>query len=122
MNNNGAPAISLSPPTLLPGLNAPATTTIPGPSNLAVAARRNTPGATPSPAQEFEAVLLTQLLKGMRRTVPQASESSTARDLYHELHDELMASHLARNGGSGIAAIIRAYLDRAPGSTGGGQK
>ena len=111
VSNNGAPGISLSPPTLLPGLNVPVTTT-----------RRNTPGAAPSPAQQFEAVLLTQLLKGMRRTVPQASETSTARDLYHELHDELMASHLARNGGIGIAAIIQAYLDRASGATGGGQK
>jgi Rod binding domain-containing protein len=50
----------------------------------------------------------------MRRTVPELSESSSARDLYHELHDEMLATPLARNGGIGLAAMIRAYLDWSP--------
>ena len=65
-------------------------------------------------AEDFEALLLTQLLKGMRRTVPEVSASSSARDPYHELHDEMLAMPLARNGGIGLAAMIRAYLDWSP--------
>ena len=112
----------MSPLTLLPELNVPALPLTPSPAlNAAPSPSAGAPKATIVP-QEFEAMLLTQLLKGMRRTVPEATEPSTARDLYHELHDEMMANHLARNGGIGIAAIIRAYLDRTPGAAGGGKK
>ena len=78
-----------------------------------VAARAAASATTRAPAEEFEALLLTQLLKGMRRTVPESGEHSAARDLYHELHDEMLASHLAKHGGLGLAAMIRTYLGTA---------
>jgi Rod binding domain-containing protein len=68
--------------------------------------------------EQFEALVLTQLLKSMRKTVPASDEPNAAREMYHELHDEMLAAHLAKHGGIGLAAILRAYLDRAPGTGG----
>jgi Rod binding domain-containing protein len=62
-------------------------------------------------AEQFETILLTQLLKGLRKTVPEGSDRDAARELYQELQDETLAAHLARAGGIGIAAIVRRYLD-----------
>lgn len=64
-------------------------------------------------AEQFEALFLGQLLKGMRKTVPVSDEGNTAREIYQEMHDEMLASHLAKRGGIGLAAMIRSYLDRA---------
>jgi|SRR5215470_1892026 len=111
--------ISASPPSYGSGLAAlaPINPLTSAPNLTTVAGGLGTSAAR-DPAEAFEALLLTQLLKGMRRTVPESAERSTARDLYHELHDEMLATHLARNGGIGIAAIIRAYLERTPGAHG----
>ena len=100
-----------------------------------LAATRSTPAgaataATPRPparstpdvpvAEQFEALFLGQLLKGMRKTVPVTDEGNTAREIYQEMHDEMLASHLAKRGGIGLAAMIRSYLDRAQAA--GGKK
>lgn len=63
-------------------------------------------------AEEFEAVLLGQLLKGLRRTVPEGEEVSSARQMYNELLDEALATEIARKGGIGLADVIRAYMSR----------
>jgi Rod binding domain-containing protein len=83
------------------------------------------PAATPTPTrgksdevgQQFEAILLGQLLKGLRRTVPTAEEGDASRDLYNELFDETMATHIARSGGIGLGAMVREWLDRSAPST-----
>lgn len=66
-------------------------------------------------AQEFEALLLSQLLKGLRRTVPEGGDRSPVREIYQELLDEQLAGHLARHGGIGLARMIQTYLEQAPG-------
>ena len=103
------PPMSVGLATAPPGPNAAA------PGIQAALSVPAATGRTGRVAEDFEALLLTHLLKGMRRTVPETGETNTARDLYHELHDEMLATHLARNGGIGLAAMIRAYLDRSPG-------
>jgi len=71
------------------------------------------PGADRPVTEQFEALLLGQLLKGLRKTIPSSDEHDGARDMYHDLHDEMLAVHLARHGGIGLGAILRAYLDQA---------
>jgi flagellar protein FlgJ len=63
-------------------------------------------------AQEFEAVLLTQVLKGLRRTVPGAEDKPATGGIYEELFDEQLAIDLTKKGGIGIARIIRTYLEQ----------
>lgn len=75
-------------------------------------------GGEAAAAEQFEALFLGQLLKGLRKTVPVSDEASTAREIYHEMHDEMLATHLARHGGIGLAAMIRSYLDRVPAAGG----
>lgn len=63
-------------------------------------------------AEEFEAILLGQLLKGLRRTVPEGDEISSTRQMYNELFDEAVATEIAHKGGIGLADVIRAYMSR----------
>jgi flagellar protein FlgJ len=71
------------------------------------------PGAKAADAaQGFEAMLLTQLIKGLRKTVPESPDSTAAGQMYQELFDEQLAQEVARNGGIGIARILESYLDR----------
>jgi len=71
------------------------------------------PGADGPVTEQFEALLLGQLLKGLRKTIPATDEHDAAREMYQDLHDEMLAVHLARHGGIGLGAILRAYLDQA---------
>jgi Rod binding domain-containing protein len=71
------------------------------------------PGADGPVTEQFEALLLGQLLKGLRKTIPASDERDAAREMYQDLHDEMLAVHLARQGGIGLGAILRAYLDQA---------
>jgi Rod binding domain-containing protein len=66
-----------------------------------------------SVAQDFEALLLAELLKGLRRTVPQSNDRSHSGQMCLELLDEQLAVSIARQGGIGLAGILRAYLERA---------
>ena len=82
-------------------------------------ARAARPGAKAADAaQGFEAMLLTQLIKGLRKTVPESPDSTAASQMYQELFDEQLAQEVARNGGIGIARILESYLDRT-GATAG---
>jgi peptidoglycan hydrolase FlgJ len=74
------------------------------------------PGAEKAVTEQFEALLLGQLLKGMRKTVPVSDEPNTAREMYQEMHDEMLATQLAKHGGIGLAAMLRAYLQRTGGT------
>lgn len=76
-----------------------------------------TPQQVAQVARDFEALLLTQMLKALRRTVPEASEAEGGgqRQMYLELFDELLAADLTRQGGIGLGAAIRRYLEPQPG-------
>jgi Rod binding domain-containing protein len=85
------------------------------------AAGSTRPGAGVTPeqaAQDFEAIFLTQLLKGLRRTVPGQEERSYGAQMYQELLDEQLALYLARHGGLGLAALVRAQIQPAPAGPG----
>lgn len=64
-------------------------------------------------AEGFEAIFLGELLKGLRRTVPQRDEANTMGQTYLELFDEHLAADIARKGGIGLAAFIRNYVERS---------
>ena len=96
-------------------MNVPGVPAI-GPNILAASATNGPtalrPGAAGPVTEQFEALLLGQLLKGMRKTVPVSDEPNTAREMYQEMHDEMLATQLAKHGGIGLAAMLRAYLER----------
>src|SRR5689334_16426084 len=66
-------------------------------------------------AQGFEALLLTQMLKGLRRTVPEDPDKSAMSGMYQELMDEHLAVELAKHGGIGLAKVIATYMQAGPG-------
>ena len=80
----------------------------------ALAAPGGKPGRTAlsGAVQEFEAIFLAQLLKGLRRTVPGAEERSHSAEMYEEMFDERLAGELARAGGMGLGAAVRAYHEQ----------
>ena len=91
--------------------------------SIAAAAAAARPAEAPvSPAQaravaeDFEAIFLGILLKGLRATVPLSEDPSHASQMYRDLFDEQMAVDLARKGGIGLADMVRTYLDHGPGA------
>ncbi len=56
--------------------------------------------------QGFEEMFLSQRLKSMRRTVPEAEESSEARKRWREQLDEAFAKKMAEAGGIGLAPLL----------------
>ena len=74
------------------------------------------PEHTRAVAEDFEAIFLGILLKGLRATVPQSEDPSHAGQIYRDLFDEQLAVDLAKKGGIGLAAIVRTYLDHGPGA------
>ena len=94
-------------------------------SDLTIAASAVTPppplvDASASPervkavAEDFEAIFLGILLKGLRATVPQSEEPSHMHQMYRDLFDEQLAVDLAKKGGIGLAGIVRTYLEHGP--------
>lgn len=75
-----------------------------------------TPQQVAQVARDFEALLLTQMLKALRRTVPEASEAEGGgqRQMYLEMFDEFLATDLTRQGGIGLGTAIRRYLEPQP--------
>jgi flagellar protein FlgJ len=65
-------------------------------------------------AEDFEAIFLGLLLKGLRATVPQSEDPSHMAQMYRDLFDEQLAVDLAKKGGIGLAAIVRTYLEHGP--------
>ncbi len=83
--------------------------------SLRQAARRGeSPETIRASAQQFEALMLQQMLKAMRATVPKTElTDSSERRTYEELADEQLASDLAQRGGVGLAkALERQWLPR----------
>jgi flagellar protein FlgJ len=65
------------------------------------------------PAQGFEAIFMRQLLRDMRKTASFDGESSSMTGLYTDMLDDVLAEHLTKAGGLGLAGVIRAYLERS---------
>jgi len=60
-------------------------------------------------AQEFEAVLLTSLLKEMRKSIPKSGlldEEDKAGELYFEMMDVALAQYIARSKQTGLSREI----------------
>jgi len=57
-------------------------------------------------AEQFEAVLLQQLVAAMRKTATLGNEEASQNQLVDHLIDEALAGHLARAGGIGLADLI----------------
>ncbi len=62
-------------------------------------------------SEQFEAIFMRQVLRGLRKTAEVGGESSYTSGFYGELLDDQLAQHLARSGGMGLAGVIRAYLE-----------
>lgn len=73
----------------------------------------NSPEKIKQASQEFEAIFLSQILKGLRRTVPGQEDQSAMSQSYLELADEQLASDLAKKGGIGLGQMIQAYLSQS---------
>ncbi|MCX7945851.1 MAG: flagellar assembly peptidoglycan hydrolase FlgJ [Hydrogenophilus sp.] len=78
------------------------------------AARAGETQATRQAAQQFEALVLQQLLKNLRATAEAfGSEASSERRTWQELADQQLANDLARAGGLGLARVLeRQWLPR----------
>jgi Rod binding domain-containing protein len=63
-------------------------------------------------AREFEALLLQQIVSGLRRTVDEAEPASQAMTLWRDLLDVHLARAVAASGGVGLAHLIEAALTR----------
>ncbi|MCS7236616.1 MAG: rod-binding protein [Armatimonadota bacterium] len=70
-------------------------------------------------AQEFESLLLAQVLKSVRRAteIPSRKEPFAGRSVWRELLDEQLALAVARGGGLGLARYLEEALGgrRRPG-------
>ncbi|MFQ5946086.1 MAG: rod-binding protein [Anaerolineae bacterium] len=73
------------------------------------------PSAPPAPpppqsveeaAQQFEAILLSYLIRGLRQTIPGAEGAPFTRRFYEDLLDHYVATHMAKSGGIGLARLI----------------
>lgn len=65
--------------------------------------------------QEFEHVFINQLLKEMRKTVPEGGllEKSSRRQYFEEMFDDHLAGEMAKSGQFGIAKQMAEQLARA---------
>ena len=73
---------------------------------------RNNPVELKKVCQEFEAIFIRALIKGMRATVPDSglTEKSTGREVFEEMIDSEIANQAARKGDFGIAEILYRQL------------
>ena len=73
---------------------------------------RNNPAELKKLCQDFEAIFIRTLIKGMRATVPDSglTEKSTGREVFEEMIDSEIANQAARKGDFGIAEILYRQL------------
>ena len=59
-------------------------------------------------ANDFESILIRQLLKEMRKTIPKDGflGASHATEMYQEMGDDALAKQLAETGGFGLGEIV----------------
>lgn len=65
--------------------------------------------------QDFEAIFVHMLLKSMRSTVEDSGliEKSTAREIFEDMQDQELASHLSKeSNGIGIAKMLYEQMKR----------
>lgn len=70
-------------------------------------------------ARQFESLFIGELLKSMRSTGLETGLMGNDRSskMYREMHDEALASELARGGGLGVGRMLSEELGRARLST-----
>lgn len=70
-------------------------------------------------AEQFEALLLSQLLATMRRTVPEGMfGGGFDSQLWTSMLDEALSAQMARGGGIGLADVLSRQLDSTPSAEG----
>lgn len=74
----------------------------------------NTQDQIKEAAEQFEAIFLRQIVKGLRKTTEVNGQPSYTSGFYGDVMDEQLAQHLAKSGGMGLAPVIRAYLEQRP--------
>ncbi len=63
--------------------------------------------------QEFEAIMLQQMMKSMRATVPKSELSqSFGQEITQDMYDEKLTDEMAKSGGIGLAQVMYRQLNR----------
>ena len=64
--------------------------------------------------QDFEAILITNMLQEMRKTIPKTGflESGHGNDIYRSMMDQKIADKIASDKGLGIGAILYKQLQK----------
>lgn len=85
-----------------------------GLSRLKAKAAKDANAALGEVAQQFESLLLQQMLKSMRQASSGEGLMESDQSLfYREMYDQQLAIHLAENGGIGLSKIIQRQLGGA---------
>ena len=65
-------------------------------------------------AQDFEAIFIQQVFKGMRQTVPEGGllPRGQAEEIYSDLQDMEAAKQLTRHGGIGLAEMLLEQMQK----------
>lgn len=80
-------------------------------AKLRLNARSEPREAAQAVAQQFEAMFLKTMLKGMREATPTSGLlRNDQTDFYRDLHDQRLASHLSESKGLGIADMVMRQL------------
>lgn len=75
--------------------------------NLKSSARKDANGALPEVARQFESVMISMMIKGMRKTgMEDPYFSSQAMDSYRDMYDQQLAMELSKGQGIGLAKSI----------------
>ncbi|TCO76615.1 rod-binding protein [Chromatocurvus halotolerans] len=82
-------------------------------SGLKLAAQREDPEAVREAAQQFEALLVQNMLKHMRAASQDELFGSSQMDSYYEMFDQQVALDMARKGGFGLADVLVRQLESA---------
>jgi len=66
--------------------------------------------------QDFEAIILQQMLTAMRKSVPKSGllDSGYAQDMYQSMYDENLAKEMASSRGIGLADALFRQLSSPP--------
>jgi flagellar protein FlgJ len=76
-----------------------------------LAKQGDSPEALRAAAKQFEAVMLQQMLKAMRATVPRNDfTSSDAERMFQEMSDQQLAQNLAAGHGLGLGELLARQL------------
>lgn len=59
----------------------------------------------------FEEMFLNEMMKSMRKTVPETEESSQGKSLWRERFDAEIARKIAESGGIGLSKMLEQRLD-----------